>query len=63
MSVFKKGIAAFKSGNLGNPHPVNTDQNRQWEAGFNSAYFNNLEKVKRREQRFDKEEDIRGRSG
>tara|TARA_R110002153_G_scaffold21170_3_gene70962 strand:- start:1857 stop:2036 length:180 start_codon:yes stop_codon:yes gene_type:complete len=49
MKPYEKGYEAFKKGNLGNPHPVNTKQNRDWEFGFNKAYFKNLEFVKQRE--------------
>ena len=54
MSAFKKGITAFKVGEFGNPYPANTDSNRQWEAGYNKAYFDNLKKVKERESRVKK---------
>lgn len=49
--VFKEGKKSFFSGNLGNPYNPDTYRNREWERGFNSAYFQNLEKVKKREQK------------
>lgn len=51
MSSFKKGMTAFKTGSLGNPYPLDSDESRQWEAGFNKAYFENLNQVRKREQR------------
>jgi len=49
MKPYEKGFDAFKKGNLGNPYPINTKQHRDWEFGFNKAYFKNLEFVKQRE--------------
>tara|TARA_R100000995_G_C3484590_1_gene126409 strand:+ start:10261 stop:10473 length:213 start_codon:yes stop_codon:yes gene_type:complete len=51
MKPYDAGMKAFKTGKLGNPHPTNTKQNRDWELGFNKAYFLNLEKVKLHEQK------------
>lgn len=45
MKPFDEGFQAFKRGNLGNPYPVNTPRNRDWELGFNKAYFTNLERL------------------
>ena len=33
------------------PYNTNTMQHREWQRGYNSAYFRNLEKVKREEAR------------
>jgi|TARA_R110002012_G_scaffold287532_2_gene479930 hypothetical protein len=52
MKPYDEGMKAFKTGRLGNPYSKNTKQNRDWEMGFNKAYFYNLEKVKLNEQKF-----------
>lgn len=49
MSVFDKGYNAFIVGQVGNPHPLNTNSYREWERGWNKSYFENLAKVKERE--------------
>jgi hypothetical protein len=51
MNAFQKGMNAFKKGRLGNPYRPNTKDNRDWEFGFNKAYFSNLEKVKENENK------------
>jgi hypothetical protein len=51
MNAFQKGMDAFKKGRLGNPYRPNTKDNRDWEFGFNKAYFSNLEKVKENENK------------
>jgi hypothetical protein len=51
MKPYDAGMKAFKTGKLGNPHPTNTKQGREWEMGFNKAYFHNLERVKLNEQK------------
>tara|TARA_R100001594_G_scaffold121566_1_gene157463 strand:- start:3964 stop:4176 length:213 start_codon:yes stop_codon:yes gene_type:complete len=48
---YEKGRQAFKTGRLGNPFVEDTKENREWEMGFNKAYFLNLERVKLHEQR------------
>lgn len=50
MKPFKKGMMAFKDGELGNPYTMGTQRHKDWELGFNKAYFRNLERVKQREQ-------------
>lgn len=50
MRPYNEGRAAFKEGRLGNPYPQNTKNNRDWEHGFSRAYFENLERVRDREQ-------------
>lgn len=47
-------MEAFKKGDLVNPYPENTTRHRDWQFGFNKAYFFNLEKVKQRESRYKK---------
>ena len=39
---FEKGVYAFKRGWLGNPYDPETIQGKEWQRGFNSAYFANL---------------------
>ena len=58
MKPFHKGIEAFKRGRIGNPYHPNTTDHRDWEHGFNKAYFSNLKKVKEDEQ---KRNELRGR--
>jgi hypothetical protein len=53
MTVFQEGFKDFGKGQLVNPHKVDTEKHRNWELGFNKAYFKNLEKVKQRETRQD----------
>jgi hypothetical protein len=48
MKPFNEGIKAFKEGRLGNPYRQNTKDYRDWEFGFNKAYFSNLERVQSR---------------
>ena len=51
MKPFNEGYQAFLKGDLGNPYQVNTKDNRDWEMGFNKAYFRNLDRVKLNEQK------------
>jgi len=51
MNPYDEGQRSFKSGKLGNPYSVNSNNNRSWEYGFNTAYFSNQKKVKEHEQR------------
>ena len=50
MKPYEQGRQAFKTGKLGNPYQAQTKENREWEMGFNKAYFLNLERVKAYEQ-------------
>lgn len=44
MKAFDEGALAFKRGkNLSNPYKADTSRYRDWEYGFNKAYFANLE--------------------
>lgn len=52
--VVSEGFKSFWDGTLSNPYKVNTEKNRRWELGFNKAYFINLDKVKKREERYAK---------
>lgn len=51
MKAFSEGQSAFITGQVGNPYPVNTNKHREWERGWNKAYFKNLEKVREIESR------------
>lgn len=51
MKPFNEGYRAFLKGNLGNPYQVNTKDSRDWEMGFNKAYFKNKELLIERELR------------
>jgi hypothetical protein len=39
----EKGQYAFKKGWLGNPYDPDTVQGKEWQRGFNAAYFENLD--------------------
>ena len=47
---FEKGYADFKHGRVVNPFSIHTMQNREWERGFNKAYFEQLKRVKKYEK-------------
>ena len=49
--VVQQGMNAFKVGVLTNPYNEGTNKHKQWEFGFNQAYFSNLRKVKEFEQK------------
>lgn len=51
MNPYDEGAKSFKQGRLGNPYSLNSNNNRSWEYGFNTAYFFNLKKVRDNEQR------------
>lgn len=51
MNPFNEGYQAFLMGNLVNPYQVNTKEYRDWEVGFNKAYFKNKELTVERELR------------
>ena len=58
---YTRGASDFKVGNIENPFHTHTMQYREWERGFNKAYFDKLKKVKHNEYRersksLDKEE-------
>ena len=52
MSPQEQGAFAFKSGRLNNPYhyKFKFKQHRDWQLGWNKAYFKNLDKVKKDEQ-------------
>ena len=51
MNPYDEGQQSFRLGKLGNPYAANSNNNRSWEYGFNTAYFSNLKKVSDNEQR------------
>ena len=51
MKPYEEGLKAFREGDLGNPHKPSTKQGREWEMGFNKAYFKNKEQVLDKESR------------
>lgn len=51
MKPFDEGQRAFKKGQLTNPYNPDTSRHRDWQWGFDRAYFDNLEKVKDAEER------------
>ena len=48
---YEKGYSDFKKGKLMNPFHEDTMQFREWNRGFNVAYFEQLKKVKEYEAR------------
>lgn len=51
MNAFEQGYKDFGKGQISNPYNKNTPKHRDWEFGFNKAYFANLERVKSNENR------------
>jgi hypothetical protein len=45
---FEKGKFAFKKGWLGNPYKFDTIQGKEWQRGFDAAYFEKLDLLTRR---------------
>ena len=50
MKPYDQGRESFIRGKLVNPYKIDTRPNKDWEFGFNTEYFKNLEKVKQYEQ-------------
>ena len=48
---YRKGIDDFTKGRLSNPFHKDTMQYREWNRGFNKAYFDRLRKVKKYESK------------
>lgn len=48
---YEKGYADFWKGRIGNPFHKDTMQHREWDRGFNTAYFEQLKKVQGNELR------------
>jgi len=40
-SAFKQGTKAFRYGTLDSPYPENSDEDKEWRRGFNSAFHRN----------------------
>jgi hypothetical protein len=51
MKNVRKGISDFYKGNITNPYPEDTTDHREWQFGFNKAYFKNLERQKEYERK------------
>lgn len=49
MTPYKQGSKDFKEGQVVNPFNFDSFRGREWERGFNSAYFSNKKKVERGE--------------
>ena len=41
----EKGYSAFHRGKLNNPYKIGTGFYKEWERGFNKAYFEHLDKI------------------
>tara|TARA_B100001250_G_C19782538_1_gene782533 strand:+ start:202 stop:414 length:213 start_codon:yes stop_codon:yes gene_type:complete len=48
---YNKGRGAFYRGIMKTPYHLNTMQHREWQRGFDSAFFAQLKKVKQYETR------------
>jgi hypothetical protein len=46
---FEQGHSAFKRGQIVNPFSNDTMQWREWERGFNKAYYEQLKRIKKYE--------------
>lgn len=42
---FQQGAKAFKQGDMKCPYRLDSMQAREWQRGFNSAYFLNLDRL------------------
>lgn len=49
MRPFKRGMEAFRSNDPGNPYNEGTQRAKDWELGYNRAYYDNLARVLKRE--------------
>ena len=52
---YRKGMDDFHKGRLSNPFHKDTMQYREWNRGFNKAYFDRLRKVKKYESKGSKD--------
>lgn len=41
---FQQGQKDFKRGKITSPYRLGSDRDKEWQRGFNDAYFENLEK-------------------
>jgi len=46
----ERGYKDFRQGRISNPFPSDTMQYREWERGFNKAYFDQLRRIRDHEQ-------------
>ena len=44
MKNVRQGINDFYSGQISNPYPDTTQAHREWQFGFNQAYFKNKDR-------------------
>lgn len=51
MNVVDKGYKSFWKGHIVNPYNVGTYRNKEWERGFNKAYFEQLRRIKKYESK------------
>lgn len=61
-NAFHRGFTAFRKGYIGNPFGVNTKDHRDYEFGFNKAYFENLERQKEYERKANKKKILQNQS-
>ena len=47
---YKRGVDDFHRGRVANPFHKDTMQYREWERGFNKAFFDNIKKVQKNER-------------
>jgi len=46
MKPYDKGYNAFRYGDFNNPYKKDTFEYKEWERGFNNAYFTNQQALK-----------------
>jgi hypothetical protein len=46
-NAYALGYRAFANGTVVNPYTPDTHFHREWDRGFNAAYFDNLAKAKK----------------
>jgi len=51
MKAHDEGYKDFKQGQISNPYKAGSKRHRDWQIGFDKAYFNNLQRVKENEAR------------
>lgn len=47
MKAYDQGYSAFIKGDLDNPYDPDNYSYKEWERGFNAAYFYNLTRIQR----------------
>lgn len=45
MKAYEQGYKDFKNGNLDNPYRETSKSYKDWQRGFDKAYFDNLQQV------------------